>query len=533
MGASPALDVTPARLESDLVTEPRQAASAATLPGWTSGLTLTLVTVLAAAIRAPGLTSLGLWRDDAWVALSSKVGIGTAAHMWVTAPGFYFIERSFMGLGPNSTWWAQLIPLAAGIASVPAIYWLARTFSLSRKVALTLAVFVCVSPVTVMYSTRVKEYGADFLLSCLLLWCTEVARRQRTDSKYRILAVVSVLAFVISASVGPEIAAMWLALALLSRTWQHLRRHVLPVAIPVAAGCGAIAATFYRHLSPYLGKFWTGWYVAHTSPTAFVGSVVVIMWRLFANLFNLPPSSPALDLLVFFGFGGLLVAGLTRGRAMLAPACLIVAALGSSAMSVTPLGTGRTDEYLYPALLLLIGSGLTRVALLVLASVSHVTRNATFAMAILVATGLVANALVSAPSYPGVNVGELAVEVHHAEQPGDHVVVGELMRYSWALYEDRNPHIEFGPDWSTGFSVVSTDPSTFIVPSELYEGGSRPAHWATLMSTYRRLWFVESSPLSLNPTYEALRRSGWRPVRTLRAPGCAAILLERSDLRGT
>jgi hypothetical protein len=534
MGASTVLDAAPARLGTDLVREPRPAAvGAATLPAWTTRLILTVLTVLAAAIRAPGLTSLGLWRDDAWVALSSKVGIGTAVHMWVTAPGFSFIERGFMGLGPTSTWWAQLIPLATGIASVPAAYWLARTFSLSRKIAFTLAVLVCVSPVTVIYSTRVKEYGADFLLSCLLLWCTEVARRRRTKRKYRLLAVISVMAFVFSASLGPEIAAMWMALALLSGTWEHLRRHVLPAAIPVAVGCSAIAGIFYRHLSPYIGKPWIGWYVVHTSPTAFIGSVVVTLWRLFAALFDLPRWSPTLDVLVFFGLCCLLVAGMSRGRAMLAPACLVVAALGSSALGVTPLGTGRTDEYLYPALLVLVGSGLARVASPVLSSVSHATRYATFAVAILVGAVLVTNAFVSAPRYPGVNVGQLAAEIRHAEQPGDHVVVGELMRYPWALYEDRSPHIEFGPDWSTGFTVVSTDPSTFIVPSELYEGGSRPAQWAALMSKYRRLWFVESSPLSLNPTYEALRRAGWRPVRTLRAPGCAAILLERSALSET
>lgn len=528
MGGSTVLDAAPARPATDHVRVAHRTERASTPPLWTTRLSLALLTVLAAAIRVPGLTGLGLWRDDAWVALSSKVGIGTAVHMWVTAPGFYFVERSFIGLQPNTTWWAQLVPLAAGIASVPATYWLARRFSLSRVVALMLTAFVCVSPVAVIYSTRVKEYGADFLLSCLLLACTEAARRQRTDRRYRSLAVVSIIAFVISASVGPEIAAAWVALALLSGRRDHFLRHVLPAALAVAVGCCAVAGVFYRHLSPYIGKPWVGWYIVHTSPTAFAGSVVTTLWRLFANLFDLPLLSPALDLLLFLGFLGLLVAGMSRGGAMLAPACLVAAALGSSAMGVTPLGTGRTDEYLYPALLVLVGSGLARVASPVLSSVSRSARRATFAVAFLVGTVLVANAFVSAPSYPGVNVRQLAAEVQHAEQPGDHVIVSELMSYSWALYEDPHPRIAFGPDWSTGFTVASTDRNTFIVPSEFYEGGSRPAHWASMMSKYRRLWFIETPPLSLSPTYQALRRSGWHPVRTLEASGCAAILLERS-----
>ena len=64
--------------------------------------------------------------------MSSRVGLGTAWHMWVTAPGFYFLERSFIDLHPESTWWAQLPELAAGIAAIPAIYFLARHFGFGR-----------------------------------------------------------------------------------------------------------------------------------------------------------------------------------------------------------------------------------------------------------------------------------------------------------------------------------------------------------------------------------------------------------------
>jgi hypothetical protein len=85
------------------------------------------------AMRAQGLTTLGFYRDDAWAAMSSRVGIGTAWHMWVTAPGFYFLERSFIDLHPQATWWAQLPELAAGVAAIPATYLLARHFGFRRE----------------------------------------------------------------------------------------------------------------------------------------------------------------------------------------------------------------------------------------------------------------------------------------------------------------------------------------------------------------------------------------------------------------
>jgi hypothetical protein len=104
------------------------------------------------------------------------------------------------------------------------------------------------------------------------------------------------------------------------------------------------------------------------------------------------------------------------------------------------------------------------------------------------------------------------------------------MRYPWALYEDSRLHLEFGSAWATGFTVVSTDPDTFIAPSEDYEGGSDPAAWAVDMALYHRLWYVWFPPLgSAAPSYKALLQQGWRPSgTTLAESGCSATLLVRS-----
>jgi hypothetical protein len=126
-----------------------------------------------------------------------------------------------------------------------------------------------------------------------------------------------------------------------------------------------------------------------------------------------------------------------------------------------------------------------------------------------------------------VGVQALASALRHDAEPSDHIVVGELTRYPWAFYEDHPLRLRFGPDWATYFTVTSTDPKVFIAPSEYYESGSRPARWVSAFRNDHRLWFVVTPPLSLNPTYAALVRQGWHPVRTLHAAGCAAILLER------
>jgi hypothetical protein len=148
-------------------------------------------------------------------------------------------------------------------------------------------------------------------------------------------------------------------------------------------------------------------------------------------------------------------------------------------------------------------------------------------VSVVLAGALIADSIASPTPYPGVGVQALASALRHDAEPSDHIVVGELTRYPWAYYEDDPLRLRFGPDWATSFTVTSTDPKVFIVPSEHYEGGSQPARWAGAFRNDHRLWFVVTPPLSLNPTYAALVHQGWHPEWTLHAAGCAAILLER------
>ena len=128
------------------------------------------------------------------------------------------------------------------------------------------------------------------------------------------------------------------------------------------------------------------------------------------------------------------------------------------------------------------------------------------------------------------SLSTLAAEVRQHERPGDRIFVSELMRYPWALYEQRRLAVRFGPDWATGFTVISTDPAEFIAPSEYYEGGSDPKAWANAMRGARRVWYVYSPPLAVvNPSFAALRADGWRPVLRVEAQGCAAALLVRGS----
>ncbi len=491
---------------------------------------LVTLTVFGAALRVRGLSTGGLWRDDAWVALSAHVGLGTAWHMFFTAPGFFLLERTWISLLPTSTVWAQIPPLLIGIAGVPATFALIRYFRFGRWIALGAALTVAVSPVCVIYSSRLKESGTDFLVACLLLAAAEAARRRFAGRELWRLAVVSVVGFACCASVLPVVVGVWFALGLVAPGRPGVRRTYAAAASVAALACATIAAVFDRHLSPADHRNWAANYLVYSSPHAFVTRLHDIVLSLSNQMVAVWSGSRWGPTLMAVTIIALIVLGLGRRRDMTGPALVIAAALVACALGAIPLGGGRTDEALYPALLVLIAAGIERVSRLLspLATSTDRTRLMFGAVgAALVALMLAGGAQVEA-AYPATDVTTLAPAILHHLKPGDHLAVDELMRYPWALYEDPTPKIEFGTEWAAGFTVKSTDPRVFIAPSEFYEGGSDPSAWTKAMARYSRLWFVETAPLSLSPFYRDLRAAGWNPVEVIQATGCGAILLERS-----
>jgi hypothetical protein len=512
------------------------ASSTETHRRWVAAGALVVIVGFGVFLRAHGFSSLGLWRDDAWVALSAKVGLGSAWHMWVTAPGAFFVERTALVLGPGgATWWAQLPAFVAGVAAIPAAYFLVRWFRLSRTAGLFVAAFIAVAPACVVYSTRVKEYELDILLACLVLALGEWARRNPGRRQLAAVALASVAAFFCSASLAPVVAGVWLALALFA--WREgpgsPRRCAAAAGAAAAAGCGVIALLFYTHISPTTRLLWPGAFIRHGSPAAFFSSLESTSWNLLQFPFGFGQFSLPVRVVLVMAWLAVMAAGLYRNRAMVAPALVLAAAYLASAATLDPLGTGRTDEYLYPALLLLTVSGATRLARTAAPTVRRLTplelltlEGIGVIVLVLVTLLRVGEADAIRPTYPGVDVTGLIAQIHAHEEPGDHIFVSELMRFPWALAEEPAPDLRFGSGWATGFTVVSTQPDVFLVPSEHYEEDSHPKAWAAEMAG-DRLWYVWSPPLSVDPSYRALRQDGWRPVTTLHAPGSVATLLER------
>jgi hypothetical protein len=452
--------------------------------------------------------------------------------MFANAPGYYFLERSWILLHPGSTWWGQLPALALGIASIPAIFALCRYFNLAPAIQLGAALMVSVSPVCIIFSTRYKEYSADFLMACLLLALSERAQRDPTSKNLRLLAVISVVAFGISGSTLPMVIGVWMALALRTiRSNAERRRSIIWTISVVAACCFVVDRVFYSHLSPYLNQFWSHNFFVFSSPGAFGDSFYHLLLGVYQGL----DGAALLGALEFSLFTALLIFGAVRSASALGPVLALCVAFVACLARAVPLGTGRTDEVLYPALLLLLASGVQRgCSALAEQNIRKAWRMWTLAtIGFTLACIFVLGGIGTDNRYDRTDVGPLAAEINHDMRPGDHIVVDSLLRYTWALYEDRSLHIMLGSLWLPGFSVTSTQSDTFIVPSFPGEGGWSPTSWNHQLNHYPRLWLVES-PYIANPEaaqslasdyYGDLYRAGWRPVFTLMGTGCEGVLL--------
>ena len=253
----------------------------------------------------------------------------------------------------------------AGVAAIPAVYALVRCFRFGRLAGLLVATAIATAPLCVEYSTRVKEYELDILLSCAVLAAGELARRTPGRRQLAVLAVSSVAAFLCSASLAAVIAGVWIALAV--HTWRGRRlawpRPVVAAFVATTCGCAAIDLAFYTEISPAENQFWfrEGAFVTHQSVGSLFSSLVWVVWHLLAYGIGLGNLTGPVRVVLVTLWLVLAAFGLSTNRSMLAPALALVVAVLASAARVEPLGTGRSDQYLYPVLLLLTVAGVSRM----------------------------------------------------------------------------------------------------------------------------------------------------------------------------
>lgn len=451
---------------------------------WVHRLRLPLllgVTAVGAVARSGGLSSGTLYRDDAWVALTTRVPLSTAARMVVTTPGFVLGERLWIGWFPTTLWAEQLPTFAAAVLGIVAVYALARSVSLGAGASLVAAGVVAVALDAVVYATRIKPYAFDLLAACLVMYLGERVRRGERGAAWW-LAAASVAVCAFSLTPVPLVVGVWAAIAIEALVRRRLTAGLAVAGAATAAGLGGLWLAVRSGISPRLRTSWDGHYLVVSSLHGLVHSARTIVDGLVAGVGDTTPQ------LGLHGLGQLdrvaiialaVLGAVVAVRRQLLPIAALLAAAVLSVPSLVPLGTGRTDVYLYPAIALLVAQGASS-AIGWLAR--HARPAATVAVVATVAFGcLVAvDRLVHRPAYPGGDVHVVASHLEADLAHGEAVVIGGTARWPWSYYEAAEVTIRSSDLYNNGYYPVDRGclgcklvPSSriYVLPGSAIEGG--------------------------------------------------------------
>jgi hypothetical protein len=511
------------------------------------GLAMAAIVAAGLAIRIPGLTSRDLWFDDAWAALPSKVPLATATRMVVTTPLYTLAMRSWILLHPGATWWAQIPALVLGTAGIVAVFALLRSFGFQRAYAYAAAVIVAVGPVTVMYSTRVKEYPADLLFACLVLWLADRWHGSPTPARMAALGIASAAAIATSASTAAAVGGVVVLAAVVALPRRELRAQVAGLVGGLAVTTAVLYLAWLRHIPSQLRANWRthGFIVGYASLHGIAYSFQSIAAGLAHGILGVPvtytffASALLAESMLVAVATTLVLAALvlpplvravrSKGREVVVTfscaAGIVLGVLGAVA-GLSPLGDGRTDEVFYP-MLLVLGAGAISWAAAAVGRRAPRTAHQTRAMRALCAAAVSIGALwfgvAHQAAYPPSGLTVVADQLRGHLEKGDLIVLDGYVSFTWGM-EDQAPwgvsFVQGRVPWPMGFHVASLDPSVVLSRNYLSPDAAFPA----LATRTHRVWYVginlgaysPATPSDLSqfpldsPTLLALERLGWK-----------------------
>ena len=467
---------------------------------------LSLILLFGLWTRLSGFSSHQLWFDDAWVAVPTKVPLGEAIHMVNTTPLFSIFMRQWILWGSDATWWAQIPAFVTGLIAIVAVYRLLKFFGSTETLSLLAALVIAASPIVIDYSTRLKQYNLDIIFACLILWLAEKWRRTPSLRGALTLALVSVLSLLTSAS-SIVIVAPVLGVAVLL-AWREKARRLQAGALLAIVGAGFVFE-WIVWLSQLSNGLYVGWrnrgYLLDTRSFHKLAFSLQTMgsqffhWMLDLPTGHKPDPDHHITLLglTISALVALFLVTLVAGtlwrylrRPLNTPEPLVIAALAlafSAALALvrrSPFGGGRTDEVIYPALLLLMAALFTQLQ-------PRLQRVAPQATKALVAIGVVALLFVGLSNrahYPSIELKTPVTQMEAARQPGDIAVIDPWLGFTWAAADIPTFTVsrqKFLFDWSQGFHING---NAHYVFSENYFFPSWVYPYLKDITT--RLWYV-------------------------------------------
>ena len=166
---------------------------------WMSGLMLLLLAAIGSVLRFAHLTSKPFWFDECFSAELARLSWGSFLRViwWREANMslYYALLRAWLHFG-QSEYFIRSLSILFAVATIPAIYWLARQLY-DRPIAFVAAALFTVNAYNVRYAQEARSYTLFVLLATLssgffVSWVRDPGRRNRLG--YVITSVLAVYA---------------------------------------------------------------------------------------------------------------------------------------------------------------------------------------------------------------------------------------------------------------------------------------------------------------------------------------------------
>jgi hypothetical protein len=487
--------------------------------------------------RAIGVSTLFL--DDAWVAVGARFPtVGDTIGAGLTSPGFSLVYRAWSAAFGDGATTAQLLTVGFAVAAPVVLFLAAAERGLPKYAALLGAGLLATAPAHIDMSTRMKQYTAEALVATLLLWAAWRILDRPSPGRWAVCGGVAIAASFVS-TVGAVASAAALGSCLLAALLTRPRR-----LSPAIVTCGAFVMVVLPwtvlavqpNVFEKLTDYWRGYYL---DGSGFAGGLYTRM-SVLANGFQ---GIRSVAVLVVLGAAACFV--LFRrpflGVLLVSPTFV---AIGLAALTVVPLGTGRTDVYLFPSLALLIAVAVAELAAMVPA-------RARTSVALVAVVAFVASVALAEPAldhstsktrgpcpdppvegstllrcpYPLEDLGPLVRFVESHRRAGDKILVYPSSGYAYGLATRYGIEKRDDPLAATGWVVKVNGPDVVILQAHRED----PEKWTgpldRLAARSPRVWLLGSH---FFPDWRELgtmlMRRGYRVGEFETRQGAAALL---------
>ena len=272
---------------------------------------------------------------------------------WLTMNYFIIAEKFIAHIGGRSPISLMLIPMLAGIATIPLTALLARMLA-STRVALIAATLAAANPYLLFYSGNIRSYSLLAAL-CLVVLILFFGWRERPTLRNGIFVALACVLAVLSHLNGAYVGAVLLlvtAVDLLGNLRRAGAARAATLLGPLAVAMVLLGAA-YAHLIPAI----VAWGVPyHAVPPTSVSYVPYVASQYFGDGYYAWPS------LIVLLYGLLLAGRHFRPSWMLAPFLVVPSVLMSvQGISHFPWAFGRFLIFLVPVCLVFMAEGLEAI----------------------------------------------------------------------------------------------------------------------------------------------------------------------------